>query len=315
MRPSMSSCVCPLCLQQAQGASQGFLAYVECQVCGKYRTTTTMVSQPKVVERDTEGRPHLLRGLVRRASDSGVILDVNEDTIKSLMDSGSFPKSPLDNLEHALLFVADHQERPDVVLVVNQSVNFPFAFARDSEEFIYYLETLEKQGYIEHDQYMALSDPPSYRLTPSGWSAVQELRRTSRRSNQAFVAMWFDDELNPAWTEGFRPALEATGYEPVRIDTVEHNQKIDDMIMAEIRRSSLLVADFTGNRGGVYFEAGFALGLGIRVIWTCRESDINNVHFDTRQYNHITWTSPEDINTKLRNRIEATNPARVIQPG
>ncbi len=35
-----------------------------------------------------------------------------------------------------------------------------------------------------------------------------------------------------------------------------------------------MIADFTGHRGGVYFEAGFAHGLGIPVIWTCREDQL-----------------------------------------
>jgi hypothetical protein len=51
-----------------------------------------------------------------------------------------------------------------------------------------------------------------------------------------------------------------------------HNNKIDDEIVAEIRRSKFLLADFTCEkekvRGGVYFEAGFGMRLGIPVIWT-----------------------------------------------
>jgi hypothetical protein len=54
-----------------------------------------------------------------------------------------------------------------------------------------------------------------------------------------------------------------------------------------------MIADFTSEidkpRGGVYYEAGFAHGLGKEVIWTCREDVIDHIHFDTRQYNHITW--------------------------
>ena len=98
----------------------------------------------------------------------------------------------------------------------------------------------------------------------------------------------------------------------MKVDLVEHNGKIDDFIVAQIRRSGLLVADFTGHRGGVYFEAGFAMGLGIPVIWTCRDSDIDELHFDTRQYNHIAWTNPQDLQERLQNRIAATIPGRTM---
>ena len=150
----------------------------------------------------------------------------------------------------------------------------------------------------------------NYRLTPEGWDRVGKLRETQRESDQAFVAMWFDPELDTIWEQGLKPALEETGYRPIRIDLVEHNEKICDRIVAEIRRSGLLIADFTGNRGGVYFEAGYAMGLGIPVIWTCRKRDIDSVHFDTRQYNHITWESAEDLKLQLADRIQATLPFR-----
>ena len=132
----------------------------------------------------------------------------------------------------------------------------------------------------------------SNRLTPEGWEKVDQLRKVQTDSSQAFVAMWFDDAMDQAWKEGSKPALVATGFRPLRVDLEEHNEKIDDYIIAQIRRSGLLIADFTGHRGGVYFEAGFALELGIPVIWTCREPDLGESHFDTRQYNHVVRTDP-----------------------
>jgi hypothetical protein len=68
------------------------------------------------------------------------------------------------------------------------------------------------------------------------------------------------------------------------------------------------VADFTGERGGVYFEAGFALGLGRQVIWTVREDVLDKVHFDNRQYNFIVWKSSglDKFAERLGLRIEAT---------
>ena len=60
-----------------------------------------------------------------------------------------------------------------------------------------------------------------------------------------------------------------------------------------IRQCRFVVADFThgkaGVRGSVYFEVGFARGLGIGVISTCRTDQINALQFDTRQYYHIEW--------------------------
>ena len=61
-------------------------------------------------------------------------------------------------------------------------------------------------------------------------------------------------------------------------------------------------------RGGVYYEAGFAHGLGLQVIFTCRQDVIDKglIHFDTRQYNHIAWNTPEELRKRLADRIAGT---------
>ncbi len=121
--------------------------------------------------------------------------------------------------------------------------------------------------------------------------------------------MWIDSETDDAFEKGIKPGIEDAGYEALRIDKKQDVVKIDDEIMSEIRRSRLVVADFTygesGVRGGVYFEAGFAEGLGIPVIYTCRKDMIGELHFDTRQYAHILWNEPEQFRLDIRNRIRA----------
>lgn len=162
-----------------------------------------------------------------------------------------------------------------------------------------------------------LSDSGGLSLTFEGHTYLEELSAHPGNSYQAFVAMWFNEEMTAAYESGIAPAIADAGYRPFRIDRKEHNNKIDDEIIAEIRRSRFLVADFTCgiatageeeiaiSRGGVYYEAGFAQGLNMPVIWMCREDHINHVHFDTRQFNHITWKSPDDLRERLTNRINA----------
>ena len=53
-------------------------------------------------------------------------------------------------------------------------------------------------------------------------------------------------------------------------------------------------------------EAGFAHGLGLPVIFMCREGD--ELHFDIRQYNCIFWKLEDlvDAGERLKNRLLAT---------
>ena len=140
----------------------------------------------------------------------------------------------------------------------------------------------------------------------AGHIAAGKLRSKVVQSDKGFVAMSFDQELAIAYEKGFQVGILNAGFDPVRVDRVEHVNRIDDEIIAQIKMASFVVADFTKHRGGVYFEAGFALGLGLPVIWTCGKDDMKGLHFDIRQYNTIDWEEPKELATRLQYRIEAT---------
>jgi len=143
-----------------------------------------------------------------------------------------------------------------------------------------------------------------YEISPKGFLYLEG--RRDEDSSVGFCAMWFNPDVATLWTSVIEPATRLAGYEPLRTDGKQHNGKIDDEIMASIRASRFVVADFTGNRGGVYYEAGFAHGLGLPVIFMCREGD--ELHFDIRQYNCIFWKPEalEEAQQRLKNRILAT---------
>ncbi|MDE2838312.1 MAG: hypothetical protein OXL97_12540 [Chloroflexota bacterium] len=149
-------------------------------------------------------------------------------------------------------------------------------------------------------------------ITVDGYGRIEAIS-TRVDSSQAFVAMWIDDDMKDIYESGIKSAIESAGYSPYRVDKEivqsPDTGKIDDTIIAEIRRSRLVVADFThgenGIRGSVYYEAGFAHGLGIPVIYSCRKDQIEKLHFDTRQYYHIAWETPQELRGDLEKRILA----------
>ena len=170
-----------------------------------------------------------------------------------------------------------------------------------------FLRELEEEGYIRFNK------TPSgniqfhvFSRTAKFWDTIEKLQQTAVDSKRVFVAMWFDKSMDECYEEGIKPAIIEAGYEPIRIDGKDFNGKICDEIIAEINRSKFVVADFCGQRGGVYFEAGYAMGQGKPVIFTASEDELVKAHFDTRQYNHIGYDSPEGLRKKLYNRICAT---------
>lgn len=172
-------------------------------------------------------------------------------------------------------------------------------------DFLFLLEHLAKDGLVTNSG--KNEKIKGCTLTVDGLRELTESEQVKAEVEQAFVAMWFDDSTENAWLRGIEPAIRAAGYSPMRIDEKEHSNKIDDEIVAELRRSRFVVADFThgsdGARGGVYYEAGFAHGLNVPVIFCCHKDKFRNVHFDTRQYNHIVWSDPADLRKQLEARI------------
>ena len=90
---------------------------------------------------------------------------------------------------------------------------------------------------------------------------------------------------------------EELGHKAVRIDLTEPESTITEAILKTIAESKAVMADLTFGRPSVYFEAGFAHGLGIPLLLTCRKDHLRGiedhlrVHFDLEQYKISFWQS------------------------
>ena len=229
-----------------------------------------------------------------------------------------------DRADRIIKFLADRSETLGTQVGYRISVNsYPVTPANDGDnvywellshsgclgetDLIFLLEYLRRRGHIERG---SINNPEqTCTLTVEGYARLAELEESRTPSSRAFVAMWFDDHMLEVWENGIQPAIREAGYEPIRVDQQEHLNKIDDQIISEIRRSRFVVADFThgktGPRGGVYYEAGFAYGLNIPVIFSCRDDMLKEVHLDTRQFNHLVWKTAEELGGMLVKRIGA----------
>lgn len=239
-----------------------------------------------------------LSAVTRRASDAGHRLEIAQLDIQRLIDTAPRWTSPFEGVDRLLMLLASRTKRWLGASQIDKENDYPLVCARGPEE-------VNDLFHLAWEQGLLVTSKPVF--TIAGWRRIDELRERQPNSRQAFVAMSFAPELNNAWTDGFKPGIEETKFfTALRVDNVEYLERIDDRIIAEIRRSALVVADFTGNRGGVYFEAGYALGLGIPVVFTCRSDAIAHVYFDTRQYNHIVWDNPPQLRSRLNDRLAAT---------
>jgi len=298
------------CEQRDDFVGDGLQFLVTCVRCGQYVVTddaSFILPSPEGLVKENL---HLLSAVTRNSwenkarftIDSPLLDDRSQFEAKVLSQC---PQGVSEMLNGILLHLQVRSAYPGDHVVVNTERDYPLFFCRGPQELTFYLSHLKDTGMI--DVFRSSSgDLSKVALLTPGWQRVEELRKPNIDSQQAFIAMWFSDEVDQAYMEGIANLKDDTGYHPLRIDMKQFNDKICDRIITEIRRSRFLIADVTGHRQGVYFEAGYAMGLGLPVVWTCREDQIDECHFDTRQYNHITWETAKELREKLRDRILAT---------
>lgn len=220
-----------------------------------------------------------------------------------------FPKKASDFLNRTLLNLSRLRERPFEVIKLDMTAkkDWLYFFTPEKEGCRAFLLELAGQKYIRFNEVPGGYQYDVFFLTTKFWEIVDNFKKTEADNKNAFVAMWFDRSMDDVFEKGLKAIENDIGFEMFRVDQIQFNdEKICDKIISKIRESRFLVADVTGQRQAVYFEAGYAMGMGLSVIWTCKESDSKNCCFDTRQYPHIFWEDIEDLKVRLRDRILAT---------
>lgn len=122
-------------------------------------------------------------------------------------------------------------------------------------------------------------------------------------ANVAFVMMSIS-ATDPTLEDSLNAIKRATaqhGIEAVRVDEIEHSKKITDVILEQVRGSRFLVCDISTERPNVYYELGFAHGIGKEVILVAREG--TTLHFDIKDYNVIFYKSYSDLEFRVAKRI------------
>lgn len=303
----MSSC--PICKSTSNSSSPNGLdgELVSCSRCGVFRITRSAA----VNWESALSKNHMIHARRLTANASGWILEhqnelIDSNTIERLLNLptpsyGERKRKLLDFIQKQSTSLGQRLDLDDAMMKRLLSASW----CLDENEVSFLMNSAAAEAMVEYAH-------AKLRLTAKGYDYLSQLNK-NLDSQIGFCAMWFHESMNPIWDNAIEPAIANAGYQPLRIDKKDHANRIDDEIFADIRRSRFVVADFThgdsGIRGGVYFEAGFAQGLGLPVIWTCREDMLSEhqLHFDIRQYNFLSWIDGnlDDFKSRLQKRIEA----------
>lgn len=303
--------ICDLRAMTKRDIGYGF--YVNCPNCGKYSTTRD------VLEWDGDGLKPEQKVLVSHAlakmKPKDKSIHLTGEMLRNILENSELP-GPIRQMDNLIIEIGKRTNEGFGEPVEISKADIGIVGAWKWQNVQHLLSALKDRNLIGG---AFRSHPSKVELTLDGWAEYERLLHEVVQSKKAFMAMPFGDSkynLDELFEKCYIPAVRKTGFELERIDSNPPAGSIDNRLRVEIRRCRFLLAELTNENRGVYWEAGFAEGLGRPVIFTCNKEyfDIEGVHFDTRQHHTVLWDSrePEKVMEELKSTIRATLPGEAI---
>ena len=201
----------------------------------------------------------------------------------------------------------DNNKKPTVADWVFNVESFLKEIEEGTKETSEYIEKIKQFG----DEFQYCENLVAWlrQLYKRKYDSIEVPPITKR--NQIFVAMMFSDETNDVYQNCYKKVIQSLNYACMRIDEKDFTGSIISEITSEISDSVAIIADLTGNRGGVYYEAGVARGLQlcnhpIKLLLTCKQDFFNKekVHFDVSGDNILLYHDTSDLIEKLNKRLQ-----------
>ncbi len=121
----------------------------------------------------------------------------------------------------------------------------------------------------------------------------------------AFVAMPIAPEYDDV-LDSIKESARRCGVNAERIDEQESHQRITDRILESINRAEFVIVDLTESKPNVFFEAGYAHGIGKIPIYIAKNN--TSLEFDLKDYPVIFFESYRELKYKLEKRLRAKKP-------
>ena len=323
---------CPICGEQATKISCLEVDIINCPICNEYTIGNGLLT-PEFSEYE---KAILKTYCYRYMKTDGRHRPkpITKETKDEIINSINPPRTLIEKIHFVIKYLADSTKFFGDIVEISRPHGHRLFFCKDEEELQNILEAIKEQGYITGNSVSILDvvdtsnghPPRKITMTTKGLQYAETLfSRTN--STQCFVAMWFDESTKLLY-EKIRNAVTGNhkadkssaeygaNYNIMKIDEKDHINYIPAEIISEIKRSKFMIADLSGYRGGVYYEAGFAEGLGIPVILTCSKEwfeehtdeygkQFSGVHFDLKQKNILLWEDDklDEFQRKLVARI------------
>lgn len=143
------------------------------------------------------------------------------------------------------------------------------------------------------------------RVPPEGEADISDVPKVevSVQQNYAFVAMPIDPnkpELEDV-LDSIKEVAQRCGVQAERVNEPQSNERITDRILESIQRAEFVIVDLTGSRPNVYYEAGYAQGVGKTPIFIARNG--TELEFDLKDYPVIFFQNLKQLKDALEVRL------------
>jgi hypothetical protein len=253
-------------------------------------------NRPHPIFKDNERAKIVVRHFIAHQNRLGRVPELTRESIETLLKRDWLPARS-DQINQLIRYVG---ERTDPGSFISLGIRAAALIGAVGRVVGFLSDALKERGLIAQnvaaDGELLKHDVA---LTLAGWERYDELTRGKHDGRLGFIAMPFrrpelDDFILPV----ARAASEACGFRLRRADDFPISGSIDAQIRSLIRESRFVVADLTFANLGAYWEAGYAEGLGIPVIYSVRKDHDTDVHFDTSHLSRIVW-EPDKLDVAL----------------
>jgi hypothetical protein len=299
----------------------------DCKRCGEFDISgSAFVSLPNAFAAGIHRRA-LMSHAIRRMKGLGVSPPplIVSDKLETYWPTDKLPP-PSSQADQLILLSGDSQLSPEdpirhAAYFLNAWMGTSLTTPGDPHAGIHWLLTHLADEKLLHAQIESADGWNriyKLQLTMRGWEKYAQLKETRINSRTAFMAMKFGDaQLDEVVESHFKPAVKRTGFELRKLTDGQPAGLIDDQIRASILSGRFVIADLTHGSHGAYWEAGFAEGLSLPVIYTCERNawEERKTHFDTNHMLTIVWdpADPKKASDALTATIRATLRAEAQQ--
>lgn len=116
-----------------------------------------------------------------------------------------------------------------------------------------------------------------------------------------FVIISFRDDMEKVYKKIYEIG-DKYNFQALRVKDVQGNYKITEKVIELIASANFIIADLTHERPNVYYELGYARGIGKKIITLCNKN--SEVHYDVQEWKTIMYNDTEDLALNLEQAIK-----------